>query len=176
GSEVGAGAVDELVLEAPLLLADEEDVRLHVSVTGADEHGRRTVIVRSRSDSDEEWTVHARGVVAPSVDSAPAAPADVWPPVDAEKVDVSALYDEFAAAGYEYGPLFQGVRAVWRRSGEVFAEVGLPHDESTGAGIGAGIGTGIGAGAGAGAGFGVHPALLDAALHALVLIDPEADG
>ncbi|MGW1599273.1 SDR family NAD(P)-dependent oxidoreductase, partial [Streptomyces sp. NPDC002343] len=154
GAEVGAGAVEELVLEAPLLLADEEDVRLHVSVAGADDSGRRTVIVRSRS-GDEEWTVHARGVVAPTATDEQAAPV-AWPPPGAEPVDVSALYDDFGAAGYDYGPLFQGVRAVWRGAGEVFAEVGLPS--------------------GGGEGFSVHPALLDAALHALVLIDPGAEG
>ncbi|MBL1110776.1 polyketide synthase dehydratase domain-containing protein, partial [Streptomyces sp. 5-8] len=162
GAEAETPVLRELVLEAPLLVPDHGEVRLHVSVTGPDESGCRTLVVRSRSG--EEWTVHARGVLAPEAADEPVSEPTTWPPVDAEKVDVSALYDEFAAAGYDYGPLFQGVRAVWRRSGEVFAEVGLPHDESTGAG------------AGAGAGFGVHPALLDAALHALVLIDPGADG
>ncbi|WP_347359823.1 type I polyketide synthase [Streptomyces sp. 150FB] len=153
GAEVGAGAVEELVLEAPLLL-DENDVRLHVSVAGADESGHRAVVVRSRTD--QEWTVHARGVVAPPLDAEPAAPVDAWPPARAEKVDVSALYEEFAAAGYDYGPLFQGVRAVWRRTGEVFAEVEVPQGD--------------------GDGFAIHPALLDAALHSLVLIDPDANG
>ncbi|MEV6029482.1 SDR family oxidoreductase, partial [Streptomyces sp. NPDC052036] len=66
------------------------------------------------------------------------------------------MYEEFAAAGYDYGPLFRGVGAVWRRVGEVFAEVELPS--------------------GGGDGFVVHPALLDAALHSLVLIDPDAGG
>ncbi|MFI1051583.1 type I polyketide synthase, partial [Streptomyces griseoruber] len=154
GAEVGAGAVEELVLEAPLLLPDEDDVPLHVSVGGADESGRREVVVRSRSG--EDWTVHARGVVAPPVGDGSVAIPEAWPPVGAEEVDVSALYEEFAAAGYDYGPLFQGVRAVWRRAGEVFAEVEPVR--------------------GGGDGFAVHPALLDAALHALVLIDPDADG
>ncbi|MER5435028.1 type I polyketide synthase [Streptomyces sp. NPDC002588] len=154
GAAVGADALEELVLEAPLLLPEADDVRLHVSVAGADESGRRAVAVRSRSG--EDWTVHARGVVAPPVAGEPAATVGAWPPVGAEKVDVSALYEEFAAAGYDYGPLFQGVQAVWRRDGEVFAEVGLPQ--------------------GGGDGFAVHPALLDAALHSLVLIDPAADG
>jgi acyl transferase domain-containing protein/acyl carrier protein len=154
GAEVGASAVEELVLEAPLLLPDEDDVRLHVSVGGADESGRRAVVVRSRSG--EDWTVHARGVVAPPVGGESVATVDAWPPAGAEKLDVSALYEEFAAAGYDYGPLFQGVQAVWRRDGEVFAEVELTQ--------------------GGGDGFAVHPALLDAALHSLVLIDPDADG
>ncbi|MFI1711942.1 type I polyketide synthase, partial [Streptomyces griseoruber] len=154
GAEVGATDVRELVLEAPLLVPDRGEVRLHVSVTGADGSGCRTLVVRSRSERD--WTVHARAVLAPRAVDEPVLWSAAWPPVGAEEVDVSALYEEFAAAGYDYGPLFQGVRAVWRRAGEVFAEVEPVR--------------------GGGDGFAVHPALLDAALHALVLIDPDADG
>ncbi|MFD5607938.1 SDR family NAD(P)-dependent oxidoreductase [Streptomyces sp. NPDC127064] len=156
GAQIGAGTVEELVLEAPLLLPDDADIRLHVSVAGADESGRREVVVRSATGSGDAWTVHARGVVATPSDGAALTAMPAWPPADAERVDVSGLYGEFAAAGYDYGPLFQGVRAVWRRPGEVFAEVEL--------------------GQGVGEGFAVHPALLDAALHSLVLIDPDAEG
>ncbi|WP_276207644.1 SDR family NAD(P)-dependent oxidoreductase [Streptomyces humi] len=154
GSEVGTTEVRELVMEAPLLVPDHGEVRLHVSVTGADGSGCRTLVVRSRSEQD--WTVHARAVLAPGAADAPVPQSVAWPPAGAEQLDVSALYDEFAAAGYDYGPLFQGVRAVWRRDGEVFAEVELPQGD--------------------GDGFAVHPALLDAALHSLVLIDPDAGG
>src|SRR5581483_7135294 len=62
------------------------------------------------------------------------------------------LYDRLAARGYGYGPAFQGLTAMWRRGDEVFAEVSLPTD----------------AGASP-AGFGVHPAVLDAALHAVIV-------
>ncbi|MGH2855320.1 MAG: SDR family NAD(P)-dependent oxidoreductase, partial [Solirubrobacteraceae bacterium] len=75
---------------------------------------------------------------------------DAWPPADAESVDVEGLYDRAAAQGLEYGPVFQGLRAVWRRGEEVFAEVALPREQQADAGL-----------------FGVHPALLDGALHAL---------
>ena len=51
--------------------------------------------------------------------------------------------------GYGYGPAFRGLRAAWRRGEEVFAEVALPEDAAAEAGS-----------------FGLHPALLDAALHA----------
>ncbi|MEK8142947.1 polyketide synthase dehydratase domain-containing protein [Streptomyces sp. M10(2022)] len=61
-------------------------------------------------------------------------------------VAVDAFYPRVAAAGYEYGPLFQGLRAAWRVGEVVYAEVVLPE------------------GAG-GEGFGVHPALFDAVLH-----------
>ncbi|MER6985098.1 polyketide synthase dehydratase domain-containing protein, partial [Streptomyces carpinensis] len=74
--------------------------------------------------------------------------AGQWPPADAEAVDVGTLYPDMAEQGYGYGPAFHGVRAVWRRDGEVFAEVSLPDPARTDA-----------------AAFGLHPALLDAALH-----------
>ena len=65
-------------------------------------------------------------------------------------VDVDDLYDQLAGLGLEYGPVFQGLSAVWRRDREVFAEVALPEAERARAGS-----------------FGLHPALLDAALHAI---------
>jgi acyl carrier protein len=84
----------------------------------------------------------------------------VWPPDGAEPVDAAGLYPGLAAAGYEYGPVFRGVRAVWRRGADLFAEVALPEDAAADA-----------------TGFGVHPALLDAALHAAGLADDtSADG
>ncbi|MDH2430900.1 SDR family NAD(P)-dependent oxidoreductase, partial [Sphaerisporangium sp. TRM90804] len=95
---------------------------------------------------------------APSADGAgaglPAAVAPVWPPVDAVPVDASGLYDELALAGLEYGPVFRGVGQVWRRDGEVFAEVELPERAHTVAGR-----------------VGLHPALLDACLHPALFSD-----
>ena len=57
------------------------------------------------------------------------------------------MYEVLAARGYEYGPAFRGVHALWRRGREVFAEVA--------------VGEGVTV-----AGFGIHPVVLDAALHA----------
>ena len=71
-----------------------------------------------------------------------------WPPAGAEALDLVALDERIAAAGYRYGPAFHGLRAAWRRGEEIFAEVALPEDEDT-------------------AGFGLHPALLDTALRPL---------
>ena len=58
------------------------------------------------------------------------------------------------SAGLAYGPAFRGLRAAWRRAGEVFAEVSL--DEAAGS---------------QGGRFGLHPAVLDASLHAIGLCD-----
>ncbi|MFF3396758.1 SDR family NAD(P)-dependent oxidoreductase, partial [Streptomyces sp. NPDC002669] len=155
GDETGCDTLEELTLEAPLVLRDTGAVHLQVAVEPSDTTGRRAVAVYSRpeeaGDDDEAWTRHATGVLAHGSTKTPD-PVGVWPPVGAVRVDVSGLYGELAGAGYEYGPVFQGVEAVWRRGVEVFAQVVLGEEECGGA-----------------EGFGVHPALLDAALHAGLL-------
>ncbi|MEV7776630.1 acyltransferase domain-containing protein, partial [Kitasatospora sp. NPDC086791] len=134
-------AVEELVLEAPLMVPADGAVDVQVVVGEPDETGRRTVDVRSRTDG---WVRHATGTVS----GKPVVGQELtqWPPAGAEPV--TGLYDTLAAAGYEYGPAFQAVQAVWRRGNEVFAEVTVPDA----------------------ARFSVHPALLDAALQPLALL------
>nr|WP_265869922.1 type I polyketide synthase [Streptomyces drozdowiczii] len=157
GYETGYEVLEELTLQAPLLLGATGAVRLQV-VVDAEEGGRRAVTVYSRPESAEEsgddgteWTRHATGELGHG--GVPGAPADgVWPPAGAVRVDTSALYEELAAAGYEYGPAFQGVQAAWRNGDEVFAEVALAEDQHSDAGT-----------------FGIHPALLDATLHTALL-------
>ncbi|MEU3862970.1 type I polyketide synthase, partial [Streptomyces sp. NPDC028722] len=151
GDEVGARGLRELVIEAPLVIPDEGAVRVQVTVGEDTGGGVRLVGVYSRSDdagSGAPWVRHASGLLD---EDAPASGAgfEVWPPEGAVAVDVSRLYEELAGRGYGYGPVFRGLRAVWRRGDEVFAEAVLPSSEGDTA-----------------AGFGLHPALLDAALHA----------
>jgi NADP-dependent 3-hydroxy acid dehydrogenase YdfG/acyl carrier protein len=62
------------------------------------------------------------------------------------------LYEQLAAGGLAYGEGFRGLRAAYRRGEELFAEVELPASLSKEARR-----------------YGLHPALLDAALHALTL-------
>ncbi|WP_367429133.1 type I polyketide synthase [Streptomyces celluloflavus] len=155
GDEVGCDQVEELTLAAPLVLSERGAVQVQVRVGDADDAGRRTVAVHSRlADADERsWTQHASGVLtaAPERAAEVGFEAGVWPPADAEAVDVEGCYEQFAELGFGYGPVFQGLRAAWRRGDEVFAEVSLPE------------GTEV-------AGFGLHPALLDSALHAALLV------
>nr|WP_086824658.1 type I polyketide synthase [Allokutzneria sp. NRRL B-24872] len=142
GDEVGCGVVEELTLHAPLVLATATMVQ--VAVGGADGSGRRSVSIYS-SRSEDQWALHASGVLA--VQGTPAAfDFAIWPPADASAVSLDGAYDRLAEAGLRYGPLFQGLRAAWTRGEEVFAEVSLPAED--------------------GDKFGIHPALLDAALHA----------
>ncbi|MDT0612242.1 type I polyketide synthase [Streptomyces lancefieldiae] len=147
GDRAGCDLVEELVLQAPLVLP-EGGTRVQVRVGAADGTGRRALTVHSRS-ADGEWRLHAEGALATSAGPYPVA-ALSWPPVDAEPVEMDGLYERFADIGLDYGPAFRGLRKAWRRDAELFAEVELPHGVETD-------------------GFGVHPALLDAALHVIEL-------
>ncbi|MFH9983233.1 SDR family NAD(P)-dependent oxidoreductase, partial [Streptomyces sp. NPDC017179] len=162
GDEVGSDRVEELTITAPLVLPERGAVQVQVAVEAPDAAGRRVVGVYARPEGtgDTAWSQHAAGLLA-SAGSGPAPAAldtTVWPPEGAEAVDADGCYEDFAEAGFTYGPLFQGLRAAWRRGDEVFAEVALPEGTENTA-----------------AGFGLHPALFDSALHAL-LLTPAADG
>ncbi|MGX1135460.1 acyl transferase domain-containing protein/acyl carrier protein [Streptomyces glaucescens] len=152
GDQVDCGHLEELTLEAPLLLPERGAVQVQLAVGGPDGSGARALSIHSRT-AGQAWTRHASGRLAPA-GPVPSADSGAWPPADAVPVAIEGLYDAFAAAGLEYGPAFQGVRAVWTRPGEVFAEVALDDGAADAAGE-----------------FGLHPALLDAALHAVGLGD-----
>ncbi|MGW1402888.1 SDR family NAD(P)-dependent oxidoreductase, partial [Streptomyces sp. NPDC002405] len=162
GDEVGCDHVEELTLAAPLVLSAQGAVRTQVRVGVADAAGRRTVTVHSRPEqsTDAPWTQHATGVLATGLPTA-AVPFDatVWPPVNTEPVDLTGFYEAREAEGFAYGPSFQGLRAAWRRGDEVFAEIALPDGTQKEA-----------------ESFGLHPALLDAGLHAAWLTAPAGDG
>ncbi|MET8052961.1 SDR family NAD(P)-dependent oxidoreductase [Streptosporangium sp. NPDC005286] len=164
GDQVGCDLVEELTLTAPLVLGESEAVAVQVWVGAAQETGHRSVNIYARSAeaaNDVPWVRHAAGTFATgtlSIGSADAAPFDaaVWPPAGATAIELDGLYEELAVGGFEYGPVFQNLRAAWYGAdGEVFAEVALPEQ------------------VGDAGSFGLHPALLDAALHAMPFVGLE---
>jgi NADPH:quinone reductase-like Zn-dependent oxidoreductase/malonyl CoA-acyl carrier protein transacylase/acyl carrier protein len=191
GAQIGHGVVEELVLETPLVLGEQGHVQLQVSVEEIDEPGRLAIAVYSQPErgarngllADEEiWTRHASGRLATTSahDDPPADPTanaqaaangslaagaggvdGEWPPAGAVPVAVDGLYDRLFEWSLDYGPVFQGLTAAWRRGEELFAEVSLPDEERARSEQ-----------------FGIHPALLDCALHTLGLdlLDQAADG
>ena len=147
GDQVGCGRIEELTLGSPLVVPDRGGVQVQVTVGAAGENGVRAVSVHSRlEDTDDPWTAHADGTVAPQAHRG--TELTEWPPAGAEPVAIDGLYDDFAGTGLTYGPLFRSLRAVWSRGREVFAEVALPEDSDAER-------------------FGLHPAALDACTHAL---------
>ncbi|WP_436843915.1 SDR family NAD(P)-dependent oxidoreductase, partial [Streptomyces sioyaensis] len=161
-ARTGAGHLEELTLQAPLVVPEDGTVQLQLTIGDPDESGRRPLSVHSRpagrpDDEGQPWTRHAEGTLADGPPE-PGTPADLtaWPPPGAEPVDVSDLYERTAANGFAYGPAFRGLQAAWRRGDEVFAEVTLPEQYRD-------------------TGFGLHPALLDAALHTVALAAPDTE-
>ncbi|MFI1648580.1 type I polyketide synthase, partial [Streptomyces avidinii] len=150
----GAAQVAELTLEQPLPLDERVAVQLMV---GPGEDGTRTVALHARPEGapGAAWVRHASGLLADevpavrAVDAADPDGADVWPPRGATEIPVGDLYTRLAGRGYTYGPAFQGLRTVWSRGCDLYADVVLPES----------------AGGPQGEGFGLHPAALDAALH-----------
>nr|MDT0664091.1 polyketide synthase dehydratase domain-containing protein [Micromonospora sp. DSM 115978] len=149
--------LEEIVLQTPLVVPDSTDLVVQVVVGAADGDGRRDVGVYSRVDAG--WTCHATGTLGPVSRDRDGARAGSWPPADAEPVDLSGFYERTAAAGYGYGPAFQGLRRVWRRGRDVLAEVELGEETVQDRD-----------------GYGIHPALLDGALHPLLLVGQFSDG
>ncbi|MFC5184934.1 type I polyketide synthase [Actinomadura harenae] len=156
GDRVGGGEIEELTVESPLVLPARGAVRIQVALAAPDASGRRALTIHSHDEDapdDVPWTRHATGSLLPGDDLPEADPAAAvpaaWPPADAEPVDLDGFYERLADHGFGYGEAFQGLHAAWRNGAEVFAEARLPEGHDTEAGR-----------------FGLHPALLDAVLHA----------
>ncbi|MFD8387184.1 type I polyketide synthase, partial [Streptomyces sp. NPDC059679] len=164
GDEADCGLVRELTLTAPLALPEHRGIPVQVALGPPDDTGCRTLGIYSRPDDapDAPWVQHATGVLAPGAPARPGEPVPAeepgaadqwaygrtWPPADAVPLDLDGFYERRSAAGFDYGPAFRGMRALWRTEDAVLAEVALPEHI-----------------AGDAAAFGLHPALLDAALH-----------
>ncbi|WPB95915.1 SDR family NAD(P)-dependent oxidoreductase [Streptomyces malaysiensis] len=167
GDSVGCGRVDELVLEAPLVLPARGGMELQVVVGGAgspDPEGRRSVTIHARPEGAETWTRHATGVVSAAslptrADGLFQAVCGTWPVPGATPADVEGIYDRLAGLGLAYGPVLRGLAEAWESGDRIFAEVDLPESAREMA-----------------ASFGIHPALLDAASHPVAVAGADSAG
>ncbi|HET9172179.1 MAG TPA: SDR family NAD(P)-dependent oxidoreductase [Actinospica sp.] len=155
----GSTRLEELALQAPLTLPEQGSVQLQATLTGD------TLTIYSRAqdaDRDEPWTQHAVATFADGHrEEARPDLAACWPPAGAEEIDLDGFYERLATSGYVYGPAFRGLTAAWRLDGATYAEVVLPEQKARTAD--------------SAAQYAIHPALLDAALHAAGH-DAAADG
>ncbi|MET9567461.1 type I polyketide synthase, partial [Streptomyces tauricus] len=183
GEQYGTPYIDELTLHAPVPLparGDATDVQLIVTPV-ADLPGRATVTLHTRpgavdgplgtGDPETPWTHHATATLGVPPAAPLAAPdwAATWPPTDTTETDLAGTYAELADSGYVYGPLFQGLTRLWKTpGGTVYAEARLPERDSADS---AGFGDTADE-----PGFALHPALLDAVLHAVITTGPPGEG
>lgn len=165
-AEMALAAGREIHGDVPLAL-EEFDI-LHALTLG-EEGGRESLVrvaptglveILSRPRLTTDWTLHARGHLAPS-SSTPAgrAPVDQDASAPALPVTASDLYAAAERMGLQYGPQFRLVTEAVRRGRRIDLEL-KPENADQGA-------------------FGLshvlHPTVLDACLHGLLLaVDPTA--
>ncbi|PWI04693.1 type I polyketide synthase, partial [Streptomyces sp. NWU339] len=141
--KAGFDVVDDLTLETPLVLSRTADREIRVVIDG-----KRVISVHSRGEGEPGWTRNAVGTVGSDTGGIPAEEGLVaWPPPGAASVPFEDEYARLSALGFGYGPLFRGLKAVWRQGDTLFAEVELPAADGADQGR-----------------FRIHPALLHAAL------------
>jgi acyl transferase domain-containing protein/NAD(P)-dependent dehydrogenase (short-subunit alcohol dehydrogenase family)/acyl carrier protein len=167
GDELGCAAVRELTVQAPLVVDDGDELQLQVLLSEPDDAGVRCVDIHSRpaahegSFVEDGWTHHASGVLAPETASgAPAgnpdreeaddAPGAVWPPADAQPLELEPLEEESEDLERGDGASRECVLGAWRRGEELFLEASLAEHQDEPARA-----------------FGIHPELLACATRAL---------
>ena len=183
GERLGLTEVAELTLVAPLAVPERGAIGVQVWVYGADASGRRPLAIYASTGNDGPWTCHARGRARGDADlgdrtSLMAAALGVDPSTS------PTLYERLAASGLRYAGVFRGLRELWRDGDELYARVelpetidgqGLPLAGSAAEGRRGSIdGQGLPLAGSAAEGrrgsideYLIHPALLDACLHAL---------
>ncbi|MGX1855537.1 SDR family NAD(P)-dependent oxidoreductase, partial [Streptomyces sp. NPDC055299] len=159
GDRAGCPRVADLTLVSPLVLPEEDAVDLQAVLGADDGQGRRPFTVHARRTDPapgEPWTLHATGTLTAAHPEPTAPGPSAWPPAGAEPLAVEDLYAQLSAGGFDYGPLFQGLGAAWRHGDGIHAEITLPPPAHQDADH-----------------FALHPALLDAALHATAFLPTE---
>ncbi|HEU4325211.1 MAG TPA: type I polyketide synthase [Roseiflexaceae bacterium] len=154
-------AVEEIAFRQALMLSEQSSRRIQVSL--ADEGSGAAafrVFSAPAGAQREQWTLHASGRlqrVAPA-EAGAAEPLKAIQDRCAHVVPGASHYQMMEAHGQSYGPCFQAVSQVWRRSGEAIGLLDVP------AALRGEIGR-----------YALHPAVLDACFQVGVLTLPMGD-
>ncbi len=151
-------ALEELSIQEPLILPEEGERLVQVLVDPEGDGRLRFEVYSAREGDGEPWTLHCAGLAA-------SRPADTQPPERADleqiqgrctqQVEPEDYYRQTAQLGAEYGPLFRGIEALWRREGEALGRISLPQSLAGQAGL-----------------YHLHPVLLDSCFQILGAVFP----
>ena len=139
-------AVHGLVLQAPLLLPEDDGVRVQIVVSPQNEVSVYSQAATSKAR--DAWRLHATAAAAAQEDATGTIDLVAVRSRCGEEVEASGLYERFARMGLEYGSGFRGLERVWRNGAEALAKLAAPPQSS-----------------------GVSPMQLDAALQSLLSLD-----
>jgi acyl transferase domain-containing protein/acyl carrier protein len=127
GAEVGCPCLETLTVEMPTILEEGSAFQVQVVVDEADDADRRPIAIHVRPENVDdpglEWARCAVGALVPEAIDEDGPSLGAWPPEGAREVDVDELYDALVSRGFEHGPAFQGLRAVWRQGDDLLAEL-----------------------------------------------------
>ncbi len=148
-------ALENVVLREALML-DSGERNLQVLVTPSESGAEFQIFSQAAGEGGAggDWHLHVSGAMSTFLSHKAGETADLEKlrAECIEEVDVPSYYDKFDAYGaVQYGPVFRGLRRLWRSSGGAVAEVVL----------GGGF-------EGTGSAFVCHPAVLDSCLQSMV--------
>ncbi|MBL8164704.1 MAG: SDR family NAD(P)-dependent oxidoreductase, partial [Anaerolineae bacterium] len=154
----GTAYVQDLTIHDALIVADDETRTAQLIITPQDA-SRASFEYFTQGADEDGWKLHASGSLV-SGQVAPSAQVDlaVVRARCAETVSGEAHYQHLFDNGLTFGESLHGIQSIWRRDGEVLAEIRLP--ERAAAEFGA---------------YQFHPALLDACLQALAWAQPRTN-
>ncbi len=158
-------SLENVVLREALML-DDGARRVQVLVNPSDGGADFEIYSRNAADTEGGWHMHVSGQVAP-LQSAAGAHVNLKNLTrGGREIDIDAFYTKFDSYGtVHYGPIFRGLRHLWRTDDGAIAEVSLDSQEAR-----------------RGGGFIVHPAVLDSCLQSMVAAmgaddsDPNGEG
>lgn len=151
-------ALEDLSIQEPLILPEEGE-RLVQVLVDPESDGRLRFEVYSASEGDgESWTLHCTGLAAPHLGGTqPPERADLEQIRErcVQQVEPEDYYRQASQLGAEYGSLFRGIEALWRREGEALGRISLPESLAGQAGS-----------------YHLHPVLLDSCFQTLGTVFP----
>jgi acyl transferase domain-containing protein len=133
--------VSDLVYQTAVVIEPDRPLCARVSFGAAGFHFETITAV-----DGARWRLHATGIIVEDVDPPELPPFPAQRARQADLMPVPTFYAMQARRGLQYGPGFQGIRALWRDGDEVFSEVELAPGLDT-------------------SGWLLHPGFLDACLH-----------
>lgn len=144
----GEPEITGFTLHEPMVLPETGFREVQTVRSPAGPGASRVEIWGRPGERDEPWKLHASGE-ARAQEKAAGESIDPEAILKGcrEEMSGEALYALVAAAGYQYGARFQGVEHLWLGEGETLAWIRSPQSLATD-------------------GYRLHPALLDACLHA----------
>lgn len=149
-ARVRCAVVDELVIEAPLALPEEDGgrVQLRAVLGPADGGGTRRIEIYSRKGQAGDWVRQASGRAGTRPPRAGETHGERRP--GAIGVDIAGRYADLVRRGYAYGPEIPRPREAWRLGPDFFLTASLADQHHS-------------------ARFSIHPLLIDVALQAVIL-------